>query len=1301
MSTDSWPRIDRLKGAENYHTWAFAMRGLFELDGLEKCVSANGTETDDRKNKKAKGRLIIAIDPSLYVHIENCENALEIWVTLQSLFESSGSSRRISLLRQLFQTRLEECESMSDYVTKVMSLTNRVRATGYDMNDEALGAALLVGLPEKYEPLIMALEGSGSKITGEMVKLKLLDPKYEKTTGGAFFGRSGDKAKFNNGNKRKVKCFSCGKRGHMANECKSRADKSEKPKDSVKDCEKKKKPVTAFSAMFLTNDTRKSDWYIDSGASQHMTPHSAQLTHTKPASVSEIVAANNNRLSVTAMGRMSIQINGETVSVNEVLCVPKLSANLLSVAQLVRNGNKVVFDKDGCSIYNSDGNVIVKVMPKGGVYKLSTDSSCMLASYNSNCAMVWHRRLGHLNYDDMRRMRDGAVDGISFDDGAEVVRRCTTCMIGKHSRTSFKQSSTRAVAPLDLIHSDLCGPMENVSIGGARYLLTLIDDNTRKVFVYFLAQKSEVLSSFKEFKAFVEVQLERKIKAIRTDNGTEYCNKAFDQFCRSSGILHQKSVVYTPQQNGVAERMNRTLVERARCMLADASLNKSYWAEAINMAAFLANRSINSATNGKIPEELWSSKRVDLKDLRIFGTPVMVFVPKEKRKKWDAKSARMLFVGYSEGTKGYRCVDPDSKKVVCSRDVKILETDSNQKEEPNLDSVRDFAVNDGDSDSEPNTNTENTVCDQDTTAEVAKVIEVDDSFLSIDTTIEDENDPMYEPDETVTPPGEHQQLRRTERLARPRIQDGHANYASIASIFDCDPTTVAGALDSDHAEKWTSAMKDEIQSLTENSTWDLVQLPSSRKAIKSKWVFKTKYDADGNIVRHKARLVAKGCSQKFGVDYNETYSPVVRYTSLRFLIALAAKRNMKIDQMDAVTAYLQGDLEEEIYMDQPEGYNDGSGRFCRLNKAIYGLRQSGREWNKKLDSALMSFGLTKSRSDPCVYFSGNFLLIIAIYVDDILFFWEDESEKDKLKRSLSSVFKMKDIGVATYCVGLHITYVNGGICLDQTKYVHDVLARFNMTDCKAVATPSDVSQKLSIEMSPANEEERRQMADVPYQEAVGSLLYLVQGTRPDIAFAVSDVSRFNSNPGKAHWVAVKRVLRYLKATSDYKLFYTSDSSGTLTGYTDADWASDIDKRRSCTGYVYKMCGAAISWASKRQPTVALSSTEAEYMALSSSIQEAIWLRMFGRDLDPDLKRRPIEIQCDNQSALTLAANDCFRARSKHIDVRHHYIRDKILDKSVTLSYTPTEEMAADILTKAVNGPKVKFCAHAMGLTLKI
>lgn len=633
-----------------------------------------------------------------------------------------------------------------------------------------------------------------------------MDPKYERTTGGAFFSRGGDKNKNNKNTKRSViKCFSCGKRGHKANECRTHTDKGDKNVD------KKKKPV-AFSAMYLSKNTRSSDWYIDSGASQHMTPHAKKLTHTKPATVSEIVSANNQKLAVTAVGSTSILVNGETVPVNNVLCVPELSANLLSIAQLVSNdGNEIVFNNNGCTIFDSQRNEIVNVKPKGGVYKLNTETSCMLASINSSAAMDWHRRLGHLNYDDMRRMRDGAVDGVMFDEnGADAVKNCTTCMLGKHTRSSFKKSLSQAAAPLDLIHSDLCGPMEEVSLGGARYFLTLIDDHTRKVFVYFLAQKSEVLAHFKEFKAFVEVQLERKIKAIRSDNGTEYCNKEFEKLCRSNGIVHQKSVAYTPQQNGVAERMNRTLVERAKCMLADASLKKSYWAEALNMAAYIVNRSINSAIGRKIPEEVWSGKRVNLKDLRIFGSAIMVFVPKEKRKKWDAKSNRMLFVGYTEGSKSYRCIDAISKKICCSRDVKFLKSFENQSEETNTNQVRDFSEDTSDSD----TSVMNITGDYGS-AVSGDEIEIIESNESSEEVIQNESDRTYVPDETLSSP-ENEQLRRSERVPKPIT--GHVKYAATKNNIDDDPLTVAEAMDSDIANKWTSAINDELQSLAENNT---------------------------------------------------------------------------------------------------------------------------------------------------------------------------------------------------------------------------------------------------------------------------------------------------------------------------------------------------------------------------------------------------------------------------------------------------------------------------------------------------
>lgn len=450
-------------------------------------------------------------------------------------------------------------------------------------------------------------------------------------------------------------------------------------------------------------------------------------------------------------------------------------------------------------------------------------------------------------------------------------------------------------------------------------------------------------------------------------------------------------------------------------------------------------------------------------------------------------------------------------------------------------------------------------------------------------------------------------------------------------------------------------------------------------------------------MRYKARLVAKGCSQKYGIDYLETYSPVVRYTSIRYLISLAVKNDMKIDQMDAVSAFLQGDLGEEIYLEQPENFNDGSGRVCKLKKAIYGLKQSGREWNKKLDEKLKSFGMKRSRVDPCIYFNDDRSVVLAVYVDDMLIFWNDEAKRNKLKEKLSQCFQVNDLGKATDCVGIHITYEKDVICLDQSRYIEQILSKFNMENCKQVATPSDPNQKLSISMSPKSAKEIEEVQHIPYQEAVGSLLYLAQCTRPDIAYAVNDVSRFNANFGMPHWTAVKRIFRYIQGTKHLKLCFSKTEMNSLIGYCDADWASDLDKRRSCTGYLFKLSGAAISWSSKRQPTVALSTTEAEYMALSAATNEVIWLKHLICELDQSQTDVVVPIFCDNQSAINLAKTDGYNSRTKHIDVRHHHIRDKIEKNIIDPNYISTELMTADLLTKAITGPKTKYCTKEMGL----
>lgn len=1253
------PAIEKLQGRENYSTWQFAVQTYLEHEELWDYVL--GTATDTKKDLKAKSKIILLIDPINYVHIQNVKTSKEVWDKLKSAFEDSGLTRRIGLLRALITTRLENCTSTEDYVNKIISTAHKLGGIGFMVSDEWVGTFLLAGLPDEYRPMIMGIESSGITITGDAIKTKLLqDVKTTQHSENAFFNKH-SKSRRQHHKGKGPRCFSCNNYGHKANECNSKNAKE-------------KSKAAAFCVGFSTGNTNKEDWYIDSGASMHMTMREDWLENKTAPEVQEIVVANNSVIPVAAAGTVNIDVfvNNivSSIEIRNVQHVPNLSTNLLSVSQIVKNGHTVRFDNTTCKIFNGK-QLVATADLVDNMYKLniSVKNFALASSSVKQDSNLWHRRLGHLNFSDLNKLQNGLVSGVEFSNKDDET--CVPCIKGKQCRLPFKNVGSRAAKTLELIHSDLCGPMETVSIGGARYFFTLIDDFSRKVFVYFLQSKTQVPEVFENFKIMVENQLGNRIKTLRTDNGTEYCNAHFDTILRKSGIRHQTSTPYTPQQNGLAERMNRTIVEKAKCMLFDAKLSKEFWAEATSTAVYLINRSPSKSIE-KAPEEMWSGKKPNLSNLKVFGCRAMVHIPKQKRQKWDPKSTELIFVGYCEDTKGYRLIRPGNKKLVKSRDVIFIEDHLPKQQvlENNPENVPVIFEEASEPVGEP--------------AVITGAIQED----------------LHETEDAAAS-GSSVTIRRSQRQPKPKKMEDYVVYSASACQAN-DPETVAEALLRPDAENWKEAMAEEYKSLVDNNTWSLTDLPRNRKQIGCKWVFKTKKDTEGQIQRYKARLVIKGCVQKKGIDYQETYSPVVRHGSIRYLIALAAKYNLDIDQMDAVTAFLQGDLEEEVYMAQPQEFQQGL-QVCRLNKAIYGLKQASRQWNKKLDSAIKEFGLTQSNVDPCIYFNikNQSRLYVAVYVDDLLIFTNNINEKNRLKTELSKQFKMKDLGEAHSCVGLRITRDrnNGKIYLDQQQYTEEILTRFNMFDCKPVATPADPNQKLTKAMSPKDEAELQDMSQIPYQEAVGSILYLSQGTRPDIAYAVNTVSKYNNNPGKAHWTAVKRIFRYLKGTVQNKLEFSEGSDYTLKGYCDADWASESDERRSCTAYVFINQGGAISWSSKRQPTVALSTTEAEYMALSSATQEALWLQQLGSELEPDLFQEPIDLFCDNKSAINLATTDAYHARTKHIDVRHHFLREKVEDKTINLIYISTEDMVADSLTKATPIFKHVFCYQKMGLIM--
>lgn len=456
---------------------------------------------------------------------------------------------------------------------------------------------------------------------------------------------------------------------------------------------------------------------------------------------------------------------------------------------------------------------------------------------------------------------------------------------------------------------------------------------------------------------------------------------------------------------------------------------------------------------------------------------------------------------------------------------------------------------------------------------------------------------------------------------------------------------------------------------------------------------KKKSDSDDNIT-YRARLVAKGYSQKSGIDYNETFSPVVRHTTLRLLFALAVQLDLNTVHLDVKTAFLNGELDETIYMKLPDCFESTGSDKCKvlkLKKAIYGLKQSSRAWHKKVDSTMLANGYKKSKLEPCLYtkFVNGLRTIISLYVDDFFIFSNDEKEIKIVKQILSSQFKIKDLGPIKNCLGMSVNTdkENNLITLSQEKYIDQLLCKFNMTECKTVDTPMET--KLNVEKS------QNVKSNNPYQQLIGSLMYLAILTRPDISYAVGYLSQFNNCHSNEHWLYAKRVLKYLKGTKDVGLKYCKNGNVNIKGYCDADWANNTTDRRSYTGYCFMLSGAVISWGCKKQRTVALSSTEAEYMAITEGCREAVYLLNLQNEITGLMYT--ISMYNDNQSANKLSENSVFHNRTKHIDVRYHYCREVISKKIVKIYYLTTEEMPADILTKSLVSVKHHKFVKMLGI----
>lgn len=1348
MSTEV--KISMLKNEKDWTVWKLRAKVVLKsldvfkvVDGSEECpilrenpkdseITAHNVafEAWDKKDVKAQSVILTSIDTQPSLHIVSCRTSHEMWTKLHSVYEQKSESGIHFLLQKFFRFEKSVDDDMAKFISKLEEIVQQLNDLGEKVSESMVVTRILMALPPSYNHFHSAWDSTADekKTLIElrnrlMIEEKRLVSQLEPNESGAFIARK----RLKRSNKsRTISCWLCGG-NHFKKDCKSKK-------------EGEKSEALCCDALIAVDDN--DAWYLDSGATDYMVRRREILyDYTKLTVLHPVRIGNGDLMYAVGIGKVNVDVydGKKWVSkfISDVLHVPELHANLFSQGRCLDKKDYALHSTaNKCVIRDENRVVAMGERTHGGLYKMliknKLPTTIQVSSANVAAKVetlrVWHERLAHQNVVHVKKVLNRS--GISFV--SELNFQCEACVIGKHHRLPFKGHNTATTKCGQLIHVDVCGPMQINSLGGARYFLLLKDNYSHMRFVYFIKQKSEVTLKLKSFTEMVCNQTEYSVKAFRSDQGTEFVNSELSAYLNNKGIKHETTVAYTPEQNGCVERENRTIVEAARTMLHAMNMPLFLWAECVNTSVFVLNRTGTSSVLNKSPCELWYNKKVDFDYFKVFGSIVYVHIPKQKRQKLDQKAEKCLFVGYGDTTKGYRVYNPIKKTVSVKRDVifdvnelhlfdekrvvqKLNKYEQINEIERNETVVRLNCVQENDennqnetivselsqSEEDDNNNSDSDSGGYDT--EIDTTIKSNINSPSANSTIR--NDTLNVNDTTIQNNPSHGLC----DVTKSNVVIGRTRSCSSANIAQClskcsfiynnieescaflaakscdEPVTYEEAIHCDEKDKWIKAMEEEHSSLVKNGVWQLVDLPKGAKLVDNRWVYRVKRKPDNSIERFKARLVARGFSQCYGIDYTETFSPVVKFPSIRSLLAIAAENKMVIEQFDVTTAFLYGDLEENVYMKQPVGFTNGTNQVCKLIKSLYGLKQAPRCWNAKFKKFIMNFGFKESENDSCVFIrrNGTDLTYLAIFVDDGLIISSSQIHIKPVIEHLKKHFEIKVLG-AKFFLGIEIKRQDdGSILLHQSSYAKKILSKFGFEDANPVSTPADHQQILQGGEQSTN-------VKFPYREVVGSLIYLAVGTRPDISFAVSYVSRFLENPANIHVTAVKRILRYLNGTSNYGILFSSKNANEFkfSIYSDADYAGCIETRRSTTGYCLLIGTSTISWCSERQSIVSHSTAESEYIAASQASRELVWLKRLLVELNEQLGLNQPVLFVDNESAVKLIKNPVQHKRTKHIEVKYHYIREMYAKKIFVVKGISTNDQLADIFTKAL--PKARF-----------
>ncbi len=1229
----------------------------------------------------AKGFSLIVdmIQEDFYHLLDPDMNTEKSWNNIIKAFEDVSLVERTRLSKELFTRRIGRKESIEEHVRQLKLLRNRLNncENATKLTDDDLIPILLSSLED--HPHFKAAVGAVKMQKIEDFTLEELTKRFtaferidEKNDERAYYAK-GKHSK----ERKQIQCYKCKKYGHYQRNCPKNGNDNEKHQHENTRMEGNKAFCWNITGNFVSHDTL----VLDSGASQHFTGQKDILENFEEVEPTPVYGIGGAVAHIMGQGclRVLVSTNNKQneVILSDVKFVPGMKQTLVSVGKLIAKGVKVDFNERKLKV----GKEVVAdiIANENNIFSIKTvNQEAFSAIANDD---PWHEKFAHANKEKVEAVVK------KFNLPGQVHKNdCVACGEAKTTRDSFPTSRNEPEKEqLGLIHSDVCGPFPEESLGGSKYYAVFIDDYSSYTALFPMKRKSDLLSVFEEYHDTVTATFKKPIRRFRSDNGGEFTSESFKEYLKQKGIKQELTVPYNPEQNGTSERKIRTINDTIRVLIKQSGFTKNLWAEAAITACFVWNR-LPRSRDGQIPYFLWSGRDwTGYASMRTFGDYGFVHIPKQKRENKLADHGELCrFVGYDDNRKAYRMITREGKIIVsCSvkwTKHKIAQHMTTFTDMENSESLGPVSHSEREENREcktpePEEKTEDLPANHYQTPKVKKG--------EVLIPIAEEKHYLEKKKFTVDTT-----LGRTRSATHTQENINYALKAMESSEL-LEPNHYKDVMNSPDRSKWEDAIRQEFDSFVKNKVFELAVLPPGKNVVGSRYVFKIKRNEDGTIKKFKARIVARGFTQRYGIDYKETFAPVVNFNSVRLLLTIAATDDLDLYHLDTKSAFLMAPLEEEIYMKLPEGFdkmlgnkysefvkeNPGKNIVMKLKRSVYGLKNASRNWNVLLDSEIKALGFQQNEKDPCVYSKGN--NHIGVYVDDQLLATKDKDILKKVNERFGQIFKMNASEELNWYLNVHIERDRSQkeIYLSQKLAVGKLLENFE--DLRPASTPM-----INSEIKDENPD----VDATKYRSTVGSLIYIMAGTRPDIAFAVSHVSRSLQNPKKRDWENVIRILRYLKGTKNYGLVLGGEnSSNEIIGMADASWGNSED-RKSIGGYALFFRNSLIGWKSKKQATVALSTTESELIATSSLLQEYLWTKQFLKELGLDLGVGTI--YNDNNGCVMLIESPRKDSRTKHSDIKLKFLHDNIQKENCVIKYISTEEMVADIFTKPLS--RMKF-----------